>query len=102
MYWNWKHISKELIINAYYEGKISLKGLVAFLNYLKYGRLTCEICKYPIYRCAPKSLDHIIPKSAGGKTIWQNLQLTHPRCNIKKNNILTLRNRIKVFFRGII
>ena len=39
------------------------------------------------------NLDHIKPKSAGGKNTMRNLQLLHPACNQRKGNtILDLEN----------
>jgi hypothetical protein len=32
------------------------------------------------------SIDHVIPISKGGKHIWDNIQLAHMICNIKKSN----------------
>lgn len=55
---------------------------------------TCQICVEPIDRdvrfpnsmCA--SIDHIIPLSAGGPDVPDNLQATHLVCNIRKGAAL--------------
>jgi 5-methylcytosine-specific restriction endonuclease McrA len=31
-------------------------------------------------------IDHIVPKSLGGADHWDNLQITHPKCNRSKGN----------------
>ena len=47
----------------------------------------CEYCHYP-QRASNTSLEieHIIPRSKGGKTIPQNLALACRRCNSHKSN----------------
>lgn len=59
----------------------------------------CQICHTPVdwndkklirvrYRYGDNypSIDHIIPKSKGGKHAWDNVQLAHIRCNREKRN----------------
>lgn len=42
----------------------------------------CGICKQPIYGLI--SIDHAIPKAAGGSNRRDNLQPSHPECNWEK------------------
>jgi 5-methylcytosine-specific restriction endonuclease McrA len=44
----------------------------------------CQLCKKPVPR-EQASMDHIIPLSAGGAHASWNVQLTHLRCNLKRN-----------------
>jgi 5-methylcytosine-specific restriction endonuclease McrA len=44
----------------------------------------CQLCKKPVPR-EQASMDHIIPLSAGGVHAPWNVQLTHLRCNLKRN-----------------
>ena len=52
----------------------------------------CAICGLPLPRLGSRhprhpdraSLDHIIPRSRGGKNDLSNLQLVHDRCNNEK------------------
>jgi hypothetical protein len=46
----------------------------------------CAICCEVILENEPYHLDHITPRSKGGKDTLDNLQLTHMRCNIQKGN----------------
>lgn len=46
----------------------------------------CGICNKPIED--KFHIDHIIPISRGGKHNAKNLQLSHPTCNLRKNNKL--------------
>lgn len=41
----------------------------------------CAWCKKPINSLDKASLDHIVPRSRGGRTRLANLQLMHPKCN---------------------
>jgi 5-methylcytosine-specific restriction endonuclease McrA len=47
----------------------------------------CQYCKkkFPL---SELSMDHIYPKSAGGKTIWENVCLACVACNTYKANII--------------
>lgn len=45
---------------------------------------TCAGCGKEIEKFQEASLDHIIPRSKGGRTRLCNLQLMHMRCNSKK------------------
>jgi hypothetical protein len=46
---------------------------------------TCQYCEK---KCSPDlvSIDHIIPKSLGGRNIWRNLVAACKPCNNKKSN----------------
>lgn len=43
----------------------------------------CQYCSRPV-GCAEFSIDHILPRSRGGKTTWENCVLACVRCNLKK------------------
>ena len=81
----------DIIKIALDKGYITKRNGIKLLNLLKYGKLTCELCKELI----PKNrnnknrkltFDHIIPKSKGGNGNFENLQIAHARCNRKKGN----------------
>lgn len=59
----------------------------------------CAGCGKPIETFEEASLDHIIPRSKGGRTRLCNLQLMHMRCNSKKSskivNVLSRRRFAK-------
>lgn len=54
-------------------------------------RWTCGVCGLPVEPAASKpdldraSLDHIIPLSKGGHHTYDNVQLAHLRCNVRKH-----------------
>ncbi len=43
-------------------------------------------CQYCGYKGSQLSIDHVIPKSRGGKDIWENVATACIECNIKKGN----------------
>ncbi|MDA9754110.1 HNH endonuclease [bacterium] len=52
-------------------------------NIFKRDRLQCQYCGDTL----PKSeltIDHVIPKALGGKTVWENVVCACSRCNRKK------------------
>lgn len=49
----------------------------------------CAACGKPIEAFDDASLDHIIPRSKGGRTRLVNVQLMHKRCNSKKSSQIT-------------
>lgn len=51
----------------------------------------CAGCGKEIKSFEDATLDHIIPRSKGGRTRLVNLQLMHPRCNSKKSSNITTR-----------
>ncbi len=64
----------------------------------------CQIChkrvnkslKHP-HLMSP-SLDHIIPLSQGGSHTYANVQLTHLRCNLsKQDNVLAYGEQLRIF-----
>ena len=52
-------------------------------NILERDRCTCQYCNY---RGEQLTLDHIIPRSRGGRETWENLVAACVRCNVKKGN----------------
>ena len=52
----------------------------------------CQLCGYPVSKLLDRnlvdiaSLDHIVPISKGGSHTYDNVQLAHLSCNIRKGN----------------
>lgn len=53
-------------------------------EYLFIADNTCKICNNKILNIDDAHVDHIIPFSQGGKTVFENAQLAHKYCNIIK------------------
>ena len=56
-------------------------------NILIRDRYLCQYCGKPL-KSQEVTLDHILPKSRGGETIWENLATCCTRCNVKKGSQL--------------
>lgn len=67
-----------------------LRQLVAQNEMAMFGALTCYCCGQPI-TLATATLEHIVPKSLGGKDILSNLALSHEKCNSARGNTPSLR-----------
>lgn len=56
----------------------------------------CALCGNPIRNIERATLDHIIPRSVGGRDALDNLQLTHYRCNIERGAPISREMRMAV------
>ena len=52
-------------------------------NILRRDNYTCQYCGTSNH---PLTVDHVIPKSRGGKTNWTNIVVACKTCNLKKGN----------------
>lgn len=51
----------------------------------KHG-MVCALCSKPIESEHELTVDHIIPRAMGGATTYENCQLSHRDCNLRKGN----------------
>lgn len=49
-------------------------------------KFTCQYCGKFLKNPKDRTIDHVIPKSRGGKTVWNNVVLCCKKCNLKKSN----------------
>jgi len=75
--------SPSVIRLSLYIRKPYKKVLLNRKNILKRDRSTCQYCGK---NSQPMTIDHVIPKSYGGKDTWENLVSACPSCNRKKGN----------------
>ena len=54
-------------------------------NILMRDRYTCQYCA-KVFNASELTLDHVIPRSRGGDTSWENLVACCHACNNKKGN----------------
>lgn len=57
----------------------------------------CKGCNKPFKSFEDATLDHIVPRSKGGRTRLSNLQLMHSRCNSRKTNKMPLKYSRRAF-----
>ena len=71
--------------------------IIRLLNYVKYVYRRLRVNRHRIYkrdgyRCVycgntkQLTIDHVIPKSKGGKNTWENLVTCCIKCNLKKSD----------------
>ena len=48
--------------------------------------ITCSLCGKPITHHEDLTVDHILPRSKGGRSSLDNLQPAHKWCNVAKGN----------------
>lgn len=51
-------------------------------NVMRRDQFTCQYCG----KRSDLTIDHVIPKSRGGKDTWENLTTACDKCNVKKGN----------------
>jgi 5-methylcytosine-specific restriction endonuclease McrA len=96
---NWK---RAIVLLFKQKAKLISKRIIRLVNYVKipfsYGRsdyptraLIYKRDDYECQYCESKNdltIDHIIPRSKGGKDTWDNLVACCTSCNLKKGNKL--------------
>lgn len=69
------------------QGKKERREIKKIRNWLIQTQgMRCAICGLPITKEDDCTVDHIIPKSQGGRTTRGNCQLAHKLCNLLKDN----------------
>ncbi len=47
---------------------------------------TCQYCGKSVKNPRDRTIDHVLPRSRGGKTVWTNVVLCCRKCNLKKGD----------------
>ncbi|NPA49618.1 MAG: HNH endonuclease [Thermodesulfobacteria bacterium] len=55
-------------------------------NLLIRDHYTCQYCGKSVKNPKDRTIDHILPRSRGGKTTWDNVVLCCRKCNLKKGD----------------
>jgi 5-methylcytosine-specific restriction endonuclease McrA len=75
----------EVILLSSFNGFIRREVRLSRRNIFERDRHRCQYCgkRFPK---ADLTIDHVLPKSRGGRDTWDNLVLACVRCNLKKRN----------------
>lgn len=93
-----KHITTLLGLSEQEQADFAWNDIKRFFRVSLYDRSNiCAGCREAIDSLEEASLDHIVPRSKGGRTRLVNLQLMHPRCNSKKTNTMPAHYSTKAF-----
>jgi len=76
----------EAIYLPFYESLPQNEVIFSRQNLFLRDKLTCQYCGKLLKNPKERTIDHIIPKSRGGKTVWTNVVLCCKKCNLKKGN----------------
>ena len=77
---------------------IPLPSKAAFtrFNVFLRDKFTCQYC-HDFFKAEELTFDHVIPKSKGGKTSWQNVVTCCRLCNTKKGNKTLNKLNIRLY-----
>jgi 5-methylcytosine-specific restriction endonuclease McrA len=73
----------EVIVLTHYAGMPTQKATFSRRNLYKRDRNTCQYCGARP-GTSELSIDHVTPRSRGGRSLWENCVLACVRCNSKK------------------
>src|SRR5204863_3442737 len=84
---NFSFCAPEVIVLSVFNGRFSKEVRFSRRNIFERDENTCQYCKKK-YDRSELTLDHVIPRSRGGTSTWQNIVLACIRCNMKKGDRL--------------
>jgi 5-methylcytosine-specific restriction endonuclease McrA len=119
--WNWQDSIKAVFLNrvhiiAEYNSEVSsssfsmkIPSVIALKKYIPISKkppftrfnlflrdnFSCQYCG-DFFNSKDLTFDHVIPKSKGGKTRWENVVAACSRCNLKKSNLLLSQVNMKI------
>lgn len=76
----------EAIYLPFYESLPQNEVIFSRQNLFLRDKFTCQYCGKLLKNPKERTIDHVIPKSRGGKTIWSNVVLCCKKCNLKKGD----------------
>ena len=92
---DWKMIVPEVIVLTDYNGISRRNVKFSRKNIFERDRYTCQYCG-DRHKRAYLNLDHVLPKSRGGTSCWENVVLACYACNSKKDNRTPAEASIKL------
>lgn len=88
----------EIIVLDLYGGIPRIEATLNRKNLIKRDNSTCQYCNRQFSK-PDLSIDHVIPKSRGGKHTWENAVLACMKCNSKKSDKLIREAGLKLIRR---
>jgi 5-methylcytosine-specific restriction endonuclease McrA len=76
----------DAIYLPYYESLPKTEVVFSRHNLFLRDKYTCQYCGKLLKNPKDRTIDHVIPKSRGGKTVWTNVVLCCKKCNLKKGD----------------
>ena len=71
---------------------LSKKPAFTRFNLFLRDRFQCQYCNLN-FKTSDLTFDHVIPKSKGGLTCWENVVAAYSKCNLKKSDLYTSKAR---------
>ena len=119
--WNWQSSIKAVFLNrvniiAEYDSEVRsssfsmrIPSVIALKKYVPISKkppftrfnlflrdnFSCQYCG-EVFNSNDLTFDHVIPKSKGGKTRWENVVASCSKCNLKKSNLLLSQVNMKL------
>lgn len=76
----------DAIYLPFYEGLPKAEVVFSRKNLFLRDEYRCQYCGKLLKNAKERTIDHVIPKSRGGKTVWSNVVLCCKKCNLKKGD----------------
>ncbi|MFN3504679.1 MAG: HNH endonuclease [Caldimicrobium sp.] len=76
----------DAIYLPFYESLPQSEVVFSRQNLFLRDKFTCQYCGKLLKNPKERTIDHVIPKSRGGKTVWSNVVLCCKKCNLKKGD----------------
>jgi 5-methylcytosine-specific restriction endonuclease McrA len=84
-----------VVILIRYEGVIRKEAKFNRLNIFRRDGGTCQYC-YKQFSRSELTIDHVVPRSKGGKSVWDNVVCCCIACNRKKGGQTPAQARMKL------
>lgn len=79
-------LAPEAIYLVRYDRLPRLEVVFSRANLLVRDKYTCQYCGKSVKNPKDRTIDHVIPRSRGGKTVWDNVVLCCRKCNLRKGD----------------
>ncbi len=79
-------LAPDAIYLVTYDRLPRLEVVFSRANLLVRDNYTCQYCGKSVRNPKDRTIDHVIPRSRGGKTVWENVVLCCRKCNLRKGD----------------